>query len=92
LCTRIHTLNEEAAKKHDPLEKQAKFDEMQQADNSLNALFEAKIIAKKELRAFRSIIQMHTCMCIRLRQIWALHFDKRGCATHQRDNQPSEEG
>jgi hypothetical protein len=57
LRTRIHTLNDEATKARDPLEQQAQFDEMQQANNSLNALFEAQTIAKKELRYFRLIIQ-----------------------------------
>jgi hypothetical protein len=57
LRTRIHTLNDEATKARDPLEQQAKFDEMQQANNSLNALFEAQTVAKKELRYFRLIVQ-----------------------------------
>jgi hypothetical protein len=54
LCTRIQTLNEEEAKTHDPLEQQEKFDEMQQVNNSLNALFEAQTVEKKELRAFKA--------------------------------------
>jgi hypothetical protein len=64
LCTRIHTLNEEAVKIHDLLEQQENFDEMQQSDNSLNALFESQTVEKKELRAFRNVVkttylQMH---------------------------------
>jgi hypothetical protein len=49
LCSKIQSLNEEAAKSLDPLEQQAKFDEIQQVDNDLNALFEAQTVAKKEL-------------------------------------------
>jgi peptidoglycan hydrolase CwlO-like protein len=41
----------------DPLEKQQKFDQIQQADNELNALFEAQSVAKKELHDFRPVIQ-----------------------------------
>jgi hypothetical protein len=36
----------------DPLEQQEKFDQIQHADNELNALFEAQSIAKKELQEF----------------------------------------
>jgi hypothetical protein len=57
LCTIIHTLNEEATKRHDSLEQQEKIYEIQRADNSLNALFEAKIVEKEELGSFNSIVQ-----------------------------------
>jgi hypothetical protein len=46
---RIQLLNEEVAVTMDPLEKQEKFDQIQQEDNELNTLFEAQSIAKKEL-------------------------------------------
>jgi hypothetical protein len=49
---RIQFLNEEVVVTMDPLEKQEKFDQIQQADNELNALFEAQSVAKKELREF----------------------------------------
>jgi hypothetical protein len=49
LHLKIQSLNEEATKALDPLEQQVKFDEIQQVDNDLNALFEAQIVAKKEL-------------------------------------------
>jgi hypothetical protein len=55
--TRIQVLNEEVAATMDPLEQQQKFDQIQQADNELNALFEAQSIAKKELHDFRPVIQ-----------------------------------
>jgi hypothetical protein len=45
-------LNEEVLITMDPLEKQEKFDQVQQVDNELNALFEAQSIAKKELHEF----------------------------------------
>jgi len=38
------------------MDQQHKFDQIQQADNELNALFEAQSIAKKDLRDFRPII------------------------------------
>jgi hypothetical protein len=50
--TKIHVLNEEVAAMMNPLEKQQKFDQIQQVDNELNYLFEAQSIAKKELRDF----------------------------------------
>jgi hypothetical protein len=36
----------------DPMEQQQKFDQIQQADNELNTLYEAQSVAKKELRDF----------------------------------------
>jgi hypothetical protein len=60
LCTRIQTLNEEATKTHDPLEQQEKFDEMQQANNSLNALFEAQTSSKEGTKS----LQAHRSNCI----------------------------
>jgi hypothetical protein len=45
-------LNEEIATTMDPMEKQQKFDQIQHADNELNALFEAQSVAKKELHYF----------------------------------------
>jgi hypothetical protein len=45
-------LNKEVAATMDPIEQQHKFDQIQQADNELNALFEVQSIAKKELRDF----------------------------------------
>jgi len=38
---KIQVLNEEVAATMDPMEKQQKFNQIQQADNELNALFEA---------------------------------------------------
>jgi hypothetical protein len=52
VCARIQSLNEEVVVTMDPLEKQEKFDQIQQEDNELNALFEAQSVAKKELREF----------------------------------------
>jgi hypothetical protein len=52
VCTRIQLLNEEVVATMDPLEQQQKFDQIQQVDNELNALFEAQSIAKKELCDF----------------------------------------
>jgi hypothetical protein len=49
LCMKIQSLNAEATNTLDPLEQQEKFDKIQQADNELNALYEAQTIAKKEL-------------------------------------------
>jgi hypothetical protein len=57
VCTRIQLLNEEVVATMDPLEQQQKFDQIQQADNELNALFEVQSVAKKELRDFRPVIQ-----------------------------------
>jgi hypothetical protein len=57
VCTKIQVLNEEFATTMDPLEKQQKFDQIQQVDNELIALFEAQSVAKKELRNFRPVIQ-----------------------------------
>jgi hypothetical protein len=53
LRTKIQSLNAEATNTLDPLEQQAKFDKIQQADNELNALYEAQTVAKKELCEFR---------------------------------------
>jgi hypothetical protein len=50
--TKIQSLNEEVAIAMDPLEQQEKIDQIQQADNDLNALFESQSIAKKELWEF----------------------------------------
>jgi hypothetical protein len=50
-------LNEEVAATMDLLEQQQKFNQIQQADNELNALFEAQSVAKKELCDFRPVIQ-----------------------------------
>jgi hypothetical protein len=55
--TKIQVLNEEVAATMDPIEKQQKFDQIQQADNELNTLFEAQSVAKKELHDFRPVIQ-----------------------------------
>jgi hypothetical protein len=49
----------------DPLEQQEKFDQIQQADNELNALFEAQSVAKKELWSFDWLFRQHICRCIR---------------------------
>jgi hypothetical protein len=54
---RIQFLNEEVAVTMDPLEQQEKFDQIQQADNELNTLFEAQSVAKKELHEFRPVVQ-----------------------------------
>jgi len=48
----------------DLLEKQHNFNQIQQANNELNTLFEVQSLAKKELREFQPIIhtiymQMH---------------------------------
>jgi hypothetical protein len=40
-------LNEEFVAMMDPLEKQQKFDQIQQVDNELNSLFEAQSVEKK---------------------------------------------
>jgi hypothetical protein len=42
----------------DPLEKHEKFDQIQQANNEMNALFEAQLVAKKELHEFRPVVQI----------------------------------
>jgi phage-related tail protein len=47
--TKIQVLNEEVAETMDPMEKQQKFDQIQQADNELNTLYKAQSVAKKEL-------------------------------------------
>jgi hypothetical protein len=52
LRLKIQSPNEEATNTLDPLEQQAQFDKIQQADNDLNAQFEAQTVAKKELREF----------------------------------------
>jgi hypothetical protein len=49
LCLKIQSLNEEATKTLDPLEHQVHFDESHQVDNDMIALFEAQIVAKKEI-------------------------------------------
>jgi hypothetical protein len=54
---KIQLLNEEVDNTLDPLEHQDKFDKMQQADNDLNALYEAQTVAKKELQEFRLVVQ-----------------------------------
>jgi hypothetical protein len=58
VCTKIQVLNEEVATTMDPMEQQQKFNQIQQADNEMNALFEAQSIEKKELRDFRPVIQV----------------------------------
>jgi hypothetical protein len=55
--TKIQVLNEEVAVTMDPMEQQQKFDQIQQADNELNSLYEAQSVAKKELCDFRPVIQ-----------------------------------
>jgi hypothetical protein len=45
-------MTEEVATMMDPLKKQPNFDQIEQADNELNALFEAQSVAKKERRDF----------------------------------------
>jgi hypothetical protein len=52
VCAKIQSLNEEVVVTMDPLEQQEKFDQIQQEDNELNALFEAQSVAKKELWEF----------------------------------------
>jgi hypothetical protein len=47
LNLKIQSLNEEATKSLDPLEQQENFEEIQQVDNDLNALFESQTMAKK---------------------------------------------
>jgi hypothetical protein len=49
---KIQTLEKEASKAQDPLEQQEQFDKFQQADNTLNSMFEAQRVTKKELRDF----------------------------------------
>jgi hypothetical protein len=50
-------LNEEVVATMDPMEQQQKFDQIQQADNELNTLYEAQSVAKIELHEFLSVIQ-----------------------------------
>jgi hypothetical protein len=50
--TKIHVLNEEVSATMHPMAQQQKFDQIQQVDNELNALFEAQSVAKKELHNF----------------------------------------
>jgi hypothetical protein len=50
--TKIQVLNEEVSPTMDPMEQHHKFDQIQQVDNELNALFEAQSVAKKEMRDF----------------------------------------
>jgi hypothetical protein len=57
VCTKIQVLNEEVVATMDPMEQQQKFDQIQQADNELNTLYEAQSVAKKELHDFRPVIQ-----------------------------------
>jgi hypothetical protein len=52
VCTKIQVLNEEFSSTMDPMEQQKKFDQIQQEDNELKALFEAKSVAKEEFRDF----------------------------------------
>jgi len=56
LCMKIQLLNEEASNALDPLEQQEKFDNIQQEDNDLNALYQAQTMDNKELWEFRSIV------------------------------------
>jgi len=56
--TRIQLLNEEVVATMDPLEQQKKFDQIQQEDNEMNALFEVQFIAKQELHDFWPVIQI----------------------------------
>jgi septation ring formation regulator EzrA len=63
---RIQFLNEEVAVTMNLLEQQEKFDQIQQANNELYALFEAQSIAKKELCKFRPIVQI---MYIKMHQV-----------------------
>jgi hypothetical protein len=57
LRMKIQTLNEEGATTHDPLAHQENFDEIQHANNTFNALFEAQTMAKKGLRSFLPVVQ-----------------------------------
>jgi hypothetical protein len=57
--TKIQVLNEEVAVTMDPIEQQQKFDQIQQADNELNSLYEAQSIAKKELHEFSTSNSNH---------------------------------
>jgi len=41
----------------EPMEQQHKFDQIQQADNELNTLYEAQSVAKKALHDFWPVIQ-----------------------------------
>jgi hypothetical protein len=52
VLTKVQVLNEEVVTTMDPLEKQQKFNQIQQADNELNTLFEAQAIENKELCDF----------------------------------------
>jgi hypothetical protein len=51
-------LNEEVVAIMDLLEEQQKFNQIQQSDNELNALFEEQSIKKKELHDFQPIIKI----------------------------------
>jgi hypothetical protein len=57
LHVKVQSLSEEATITLDPLEQQEKFDQIQQTDNELNALYEAQSVAKRELREFRPVVQ-----------------------------------
>jgi hypothetical protein len=47
LCVKIQSLNKEETNTLDLMEEQDKFEKIQQANNDLNALYEAQIVAKK---------------------------------------------
>jgi hypothetical protein len=52
----------------DPLEKKQKFNHIMEADNELNALFEAQSVEKKELHNFRHVIQI---VYMQMHQVYA---------------------
>jgi hypothetical protein len=54
--TRIQVWNEEVVSTMDLLEQQQMFDNIQQAKNEMNTLFEVQSIAKKELHEFWPVI------------------------------------
>jgi hypothetical protein len=56
MCARIQLLNKEVVATMDPIDEQRKFDQIQQANNELNALFEVKSVAKQEMHDFRPAI------------------------------------
>jgi hypothetical protein len=56
VCTIIQLLNEEVATTMDLVEKQQKFDQIQQVDNEMSTLFEVQSVAKKELHDFQLVI------------------------------------
>ena len=57
LRVKIQSLNEEVVNTLDLLEQQEKFDKILQADNDLNALYEAQTVANKELQEFWLVVQ-----------------------------------